>query len=281
MSDPHGAVPQFDEQGADGLTAGRVEAFSDGVLAIAITLLVLQLDAGSGDGRLAERLGHRWPLYTSYLLSFVNIGTVWLNHHSIFSRLRRVDHGLVVLNLLLLLVVSALPFPTKVLGEALQGSDAADQRTAALLYAGTFLFAASAFCALWLWASRGRRLIHHTMCDQAIRLRTARMVIAIPLFSIPCFVALGHPIAAVAIDGAIIASFLFSDGWLGRRIGALGKRLQDGHRDVGHVDARRGDRTRRSGQSRAKPFKETPKLSQTSEIRCCASGADGAISHGH
>ena len=105
MADRHGAIAQFDEGAADGLTAGRVEAFSDAVLAIAITLLVLQLDAGSGDGRLAERLAHRWPLYASYLLSFVNTGTVWLNHHSIFSRLRRVDHGLVLLNLLLLLVV--------------------------------------------------------------------------------------------------------------------------------------------------------------------------------
>jgi uncharacterized membrane protein len=221
------AFAQIDERRTDGLTVGRVEAFSDAVIAIAITLLVLQLDAGSGTGGLAERLGHRWPLYASYLLSFVNIGTVWLNHHSIFSRLRTVDHGLVLLNLLLLLVVSALPFPTKVLGEALQASDPADRRTAALLYAGTFLFAASVFCALWLWASRGRRLIDREMCDHAVRLRTGRMVIAIPLFLIPCVVALWDPIAAVIIDGAIIASFLFSDGWLERRIDALGERFHE------------------------------------------------------
>jgi uncharacterized membrane protein len=223
--DDRRVVEQLDRPGTDGLTAGRVEAFSDAVMAIAITLLVLQLDAGSGKGGLADRLGHQWPLYASYLLSFVNIGTVWLNHHSIFSRLRGVDHGLVLLNLLLLLVVSALPFPTKVLGEALQGADFADQRTAALLYAGTFLFAATVFCALWLWASRGRRLIHHEMCDQAVRLRTQRMVIAIPLFLIPCVVAIGHPIAAVAIAGAIIASFLLSDGWLERRMGAVARQL--------------------------------------------------------
>jgi uncharacterized membrane protein len=216
---------QLDQLGTDGLTAGRVEAFSDAVIAIAITLLVLQLDARSGNGGLAGRLWHQGPLYASYLLSFVNIGTVWLNHHSIFSRLRGVDHGLVLLNLLLLFVVSALTFPTKVVGEALQGAEFADQRTAALLYAGTFLFAATVFCALWLWASRGRRLIHHDMCDQAVRLRTWRMVVAIPLFSIPCVVAIWHPIAAVVIDGAIIASFLLSDSWLERRISALGERM--------------------------------------------------------
>ncbi len=104
----------------DGLTAGRVETFSDAVFAIAITLLVLQLRVEDGPGSLADRLGDQWPLYVTYLLSFFNIGTVWLNHHSIFSRLRGVDHGLVLLNLLLLLVVSVLPFPTQVLGDALQ-----------------------------------------------------------------------------------------------------------------------------------------------------------------
>lgn len=104
------------------------------------------------------------------------------------------DHGLVLLNLLLLLVVSVLPFPTAVLGDA--------------------LFASAAFCALWLWASRGRRLIRDEMCDEAIRLRTWRMAIAVPAF---------------AIDGAIMISFLLSDGWLEGRMstlnGAVARRL--------------------------------------------------------
>jgi uncharacterized membrane protein len=209
----------------DGLTAGRVEAFTDAVLAIAITLLVLQLGSGSGSGSLADRLGDQWPLYVAYLLSFLNIGIVWLNHHAIFSRLRGVDHVLVLLNLLLLLVVSVLPFPTSVLGDALQDGDFADERTAALLYAGNFLLASSAFCALWLWASRGRRLIRDEMCDDAIRLRTARMAIAIPAFAIPFVVAIWSPLSAVAIDGAIMISFLLSDPWLERRIGVLNAAL--------------------------------------------------------
>jgi uncharacterized membrane protein len=205
----------------EGLTAGRVETFSDAVLAIAITLLVLQLGAGEGSGSLTHRLGEQWPLYVSYLLSFANIGIVWLNHHGIFSRLRGIDHGLVLLNLLLLLVVSVLPFPTKVLGDALQAGNFADERTAALLYAGNFMAASSAFCALWLWASHDRRLIRADVCNEGIRLRTWRMVLAIPAFAIPCVVAIWSPIAAIAIDAAIMVSFLLSDGWLERRIGAL------------------------------------------------------------
>ena len=210
-----------DQSRVDGLTAGRVEAFSDAVLAIAITLLVLQLHAASGAESLAHRLGEQWPLYVSYLLSFLNIGIVWLNHHAIFSRLRGVDHVLVLLNLLLLLIVSVLPFPTEVLGDALRDGDFADQRTAALLYAGNFLFASMAFCALWLWASHDRRLIRDEMCDEAIRLRTWRMSIAIPAFSIPVVVAIWSPITAIAIDGAIMISFLLSDTWLERRVVAL------------------------------------------------------------
>lgn len=205
----------------EGLTAGRVEAFSDAVFAIAITLLVLQLHAGNGPGSLAHRLGEQWPAYVAYLLSFLNIGIVWLNHHSIFSRLRAVDHGLVLLNLLLLLVVAVLPFPTSVLGDALRSGDFADQRTAALLYAGNFLLASSAFCALWLWASGGRRLLQPDMCGEAIRLRTARMVVAVPAFSVPFLLAIWSPIAAVAVDGAIMVTFLLSDGWLERRMGTL------------------------------------------------------------
>jgi hypothetical protein len=87
----------------------------------------------------------------------------------------------------------------------------------------TFLFASAAFYALWLWASRGRRLLRDHMCDEAIRLRTWRMAVAVPAFAIPFVVAVWSPIAAVAIDGAIMITFLLSDGWLERRITTLNR----------------------------------------------------------
>src|SRR5262245_61268656 len=95
---------------ADDLTIGRVEGFSDAVLAIAATLLAVQLSTGHGGGSLADRLGDQWPSFLSYFISFMNIGTVWLNHHKVMSRLDRVDHPFLVLNLVLLMVVSLLPF---------------------------------------------------------------------------------------------------------------------------------------------------------------------------
>jgi uncharacterized membrane protein len=195
----------------DGLTTTRAESFSDGVLAIAITLLVLQLGIGHGGGTLAHRLSQQWPLFLSYFVSFVNIGTVWLNHHKVVSRLSHVDHTFLVLNLLLLMVVSLLPFPTRVIGEELAVGTHADQRTAALLYAGTFFAASIVFLALWRWAANGRRLIKPDVPEQLNRVRTLRFALAIPLFAIPCGLALLNPVAALVGDGAIMASFLLSD----------------------------------------------------------------------
>lgn len=207
----HAITGKLAERETDGLTTGRVEGFSDGVLAIAITLLVLQLGSGEGEGSLAHRLGEEWPLFLSYFVSFLNIGTVWLNHHKVVSRLKGVDHTFLVLNLLLLMVVSVLPFPTRVIGEELANGSGADQQTAALLYSGNFLLASIAFCALWQWAVSGRRLIKPGVPDQLNQVRSLRFAIAIPVFAIPCVLAFLSPVAALAADGVIMASFLLSD----------------------------------------------------------------------
>jgi uncharacterized membrane protein len=195
----------------DGLTTGRMEGFSDGVLAIAITLLVLQLGTGHPGTSLAHRLSHEWPSFLSYFVSFTNIGTVWLNHHKVASRLSHIDHVFLVLNLLLLLIVSLLPFPTRVVGETLAGGTHADQRTAALLYSGTFFLASIAFFVLWLWAASDRRLIKPEATDQLNRIRTFRFALAIPVFAVPCALALLNPVATLIGDGVIMASFLLSD----------------------------------------------------------------------
>jgi len=131
----------------------RVEAFSDGVFAIAITLLVLEIKVPheAAHGRLAAELLRLWPSYLAFLVSFANIGVMWVNHHRLFGLIRRSDDGLVGLNLLLLLGVTWVPFPTAVLAEHLLGPD---QRVAGLLYAGTFFALAIVFNLLWRHAVR-------------------------------------------------------------------------------------------------------------------------------
>jgi uncharacterized membrane protein len=118
---------------------GRVEAFSDGVFAIAITLLVLEIQIADADfGNLRHALLELWPSYLAYVTSFLTVGSVWLAHHNLFTQLRYVDPVLLRLNLLLLLAAAFLPFPTGVLAEAFDASDEAE-RTAIVFYGATAL----------------------------------------------------------------------------------------------------------------------------------------------
>ncbi|HEY7620448.1 MAG TPA: TMEM175 family protein [Solirubrobacteraceae bacterium] len=118
---------------------GRVEAFSDGVFAIAITLLVLEITVEPSDfDHLRSALLHEWPSYLAYVTSFLTVGSVWIAHHNLFSRLRYVDAYLLRLNLLLLMAAAFLPFPTGVLAQAIDASRDAE-RTAIVFYGATAL----------------------------------------------------------------------------------------------------------------------------------------------
>jgi uncharacterized membrane protein len=135
--------------------SARVEAFSDGVLAIAITLLVLDLDPPSGpDGFVADLL-HQGPTYLAYLAAFITIGTIWINHHVTFTRVSHVDPPLLWINLALLATSSVLPFPTAVLARALEEGTPADQTGAVVLYA--LVSVLQALCWLLLYRHLRRR----------------------------------------------------------------------------------------------------------------------------
>ncbi|MGH7740449.1 MAG: TMEM175 family protein [Candidatus Eiseniibacteriota bacterium] len=133
---------------------GRLEAFSDGVFAIAITLLVLELHVPQGDGSLGARLLEQWPSFAAFATSFATIGIMWLNHHRLFMLIRRVDHWLLVLNGFLLFGISVLPFPTELVARNLGGRD---QGLAVAIYASTSIYIAFAFNALWRYAASARR----------------------------------------------------------------------------------------------------------------------------
>ncbi|MBI3447405.1 MAG: DUF1211 domain-containing protein [Acidobacteria bacterium] len=155
---------------------GRVEAFSDGVFAIAITLLILEirvpeLAEGAGNRSLWAALAHLWPSFLAFAFSFFVILVMWINHHEFMRWVRAVDYPFLFSNGLVLLMVTFVPFPTAVVARHL-GTEAGN--TAVAFYCGTFLAVSFAFLALFLSVTIRRRLVREEVADEAIdRVRSA------------------------------------------------------------------------------------------------------------
>ena len=153
-------------------TTTRLEAFSDGVFAIAITLLVLEIRLPpeaevEHAGGLARTLLALWPSYAGYAVSFVTVGIMWANHHEVIKLMSRVDHGLIVWNLLLLMAISFTPFPTAVMAEHLP-HPGWDRNVAVAFYCGSFTLTALFYNLLWRNVSRQRRLIRPHVSDARV-----------------------------------------------------------------------------------------------------------------
>jgi uncharacterized membrane protein len=144
------------------METSRVEAFSDGVFAVAITLLALDLRPGEGP-TLGRQLLERGAVahYAAYVVSFLVIGIIWVNHHAVFRQIARIDRVLLFANLLLLLFVAAIPFPTALLAEHL--TEPVDAHPAAFAYSAVMFLMGASFGLLWWWAVRGGRLLDHPM----------------------------------------------------------------------------------------------------------------------
>ena len=175
-----------DEAAEEGM--GRILALSDGVFAIAITLLILEIAVppATGDADLSKALLGLWPRYLAYILSFVVIARFWVTHHLAFRLIARYDAGLVWLNLLLLMFVAFLPFPTAVLGEH-NGSP-----PAAVLYGAAVALTGAASAGYWWYASGRGRLLRPDVGHARVRALRARGL------SGPVFFTLTLPIAAFA-----------------------------------------------------------------------------------
>lgn len=146
----------------------RTEAFSDGVFAIAITLLVLDIRLPPGSlADLWRAIADEWPSYLAYATSFTTIGGIWMAHHGIFRRLRFANAQVMRINLVLLMAVSFLPFPTRLVAEAIQNADA--ERAAVIFYGGCLLVISLAFAALGLAIARDRQLLHDNVTDAEVR----------------------------------------------------------------------------------------------------------------
>ena len=185
----------------------RVEAFSDGVFAIAITLLVLEIRVPSAEelrspSAILDALGALWPSYLGYLVSFVTIGNVWINHHNLFRLVGSVSHGLLLANLLLLLGVGFMPFPTALLAQTLGGPG---QQIGLVVYAVLFLLIAVSFNALWFAAKRVLKpdapLASVEAINQSYRLGPVISALAV-------VIALVNPVLGMAVIVGIVLLFL-------------------------------------------------------------------------
>ena len=164
----------------DKLGLERLIFFSDAVFAIAITLLALDIRLPTGaesfsNAQLLDQLLGIWPKYLAYVISFLAIGTFWLGHHRRFRLIRRYDRGLLTLNLLFLMVIAFIPFPTSVISET-------GNRTATTFYALTMTFGGLMLTALWWYASRHNRLTDPDLDPQHARREFVPMLLTVALF---------------------------------------------------------------------------------------------------
>jgi len=185
------------------LTPGRVEAFSDGIFAIAATLLILNVQVPHAPaGQLTHQLLDLWPSYIAYATSFVTIAVMWLNHHAIFSRVARVDRPLVAFNLFMLGVIAFLPFPTQVLGTHIGTPQ--DATAAALLYGITGMLIASGFGGVYLWIATHPALLHDAYSDVDFLRVAPRYLVGGVAYTVCIPLAFIYPPAVVAVIAAIV-----------------------------------------------------------------------------
>ncbi|MDQ3692265.1 MAG: TMEM175 family protein [Chloroflexota bacterium] len=197
-------IPATGREGGETANArdtNRLEAFSDGVFAIAITLLIIEIrpphiEVGQGSPELLRALLDLWPAYLGYVISFLTIGTMWINHHHIFGFIARTDPGLVAINTVFLLCVAFIPFPTALMTEYLGDPG---QQVATLVFGGWFTVTAIAYNLLWWYPSRDRRLIEPNAPQKTLDTITHRYRLGPPIYIVSTLLALFSPILSVAI----------------------------------------------------------------------------------
>lgn len=194
----------------EGKETGRLEAFSDGVFAVAITLLVLNIKVPGielssakllSDNDLWKELWNEWPMLVAYGISFATIGIMWLNHHRLFNHIKRTDTTLLLLNLLLLLIIVFIPVPTALLSEYLI---LPDQHVAAIIYSGVCLAMACSFNILWRYASYNNRLLGKNVDSRSVA-AISRQFLGGPLLYLIAFV-----LAWISVPVCIALSFVLA-----------------------------------------------------------------------
>ena len=200
--------PQSRGRAPFGLSTGRVEAFSDGVFAIAATLLILNVHLPTSlSGGLARALLALWPEVAVYAASFLTIGIMWLNHHALFSRLAHVDRPLILLNLLLLMVISFIPFPTQVLGSHLgSGSDA---HVAALFYLLNAILIGTGFSGVYVYAVYREGLLSPRFSRDAAKAALPWYALTLAAYAVCVPLAFISPVVVVLVIALVSVYYAF------------------------------------------------------------------------
>ena len=186
----------------------RLEAFSDGVFAVAITLLALNLTvAGPGHGKLIVQLGTHWPSFVAYLISFFTIGIIWVNHHGLVRTVKSVDRTLLFLNLVLLLFVVLIPFSTATVAEYLSRDDQ-DARVAMALYAAVFVGMSAGFGGIFEWTLHGEHRYQPVPPGRRWAARL-RFVGGASVYVASIIIALFSPYVAFALMGLVAVYYVF------------------------------------------------------------------------
>jgi uncharacterized membrane protein len=194
-----------------GVSTSRLETFADGVFAIAATLLILDVHA-SGP-RLGHQLLHIWPSYAAYAVSFVTIGIMWVNHHTIFTQVARVDRRFLFLNVGLLMCIAFVPFPTRLVAENIRGDGG---EAATLTYGLTLTITAVFFSLLWfVGVLRGRLLVDDH--DQRVVSGISRSYLPGPvLYLAATLIGFASPAVSATLYGGIALFYVLESSLFGR-----------------------------------------------------------------
>ena len=188
-----------------GVRTSRLEAFSDGVFAIAATLLVLELRVPTDGPDLVRALVELWPAYAAYLVSFLTIGIIWVNHHTLLEHCRRVDRRFLYLNLLLLVTVGIVPFPTALVDRYILSEHGA---TAALVVYGLgAVLIALASSAVFFYATNDHRLTGDAAAARRLRADGRLFPIGLAAYSLGIALAFVEPKASLAVYGLTAAFY--------------------------------------------------------------------------
>jgi uncharacterized membrane protein len=191
----------------------RLETFADGVFAIAATLLIIDVSVKAPGNALGQAVVEAWPQYAAYAVSFLTIGIMWMNHHSCMRQIGAIDRTFMTINLLLLMCIAFVPFPTRLIAEHFHDDGL---RAAALTYGVTMTVTSVFFVSFWFYAVRGHRLLARDADPKVVSGISRAFRPGVPLYATAGLVALWSPKLSVALYAAIALFYMLESSIFGR-----------------------------------------------------------------